>query len=150
MKWHIVTFVNVEVSLAVVLSVVWIAYSKSFHVFQCVWIFVQAEGTKDIVVVNVPPMLPLSRLVSGENVAIWNFGLTWSLSNKLLKHFESKYDAYLYIFWWTFIANIKVSAPLPFDSTEFFFQNKFTLTPRSSVPPSPGNTFLVIQLMLIS
>ena len=70
------TVVNVEVSLAVALSAVSIAYSKSFHVFQCVWIFVQAEGTKDTVVVNVPPMLPLSRLVSGENVAIWNFGLT--------------------------------------------------------------------------
>ena len=43
---------------------------------QCVWIFVQTEGTKQTVAMKVLPMLPLPWLVSEENVTIENFGFT--------------------------------------------------------------------------
>ena len=37
---------------------------------QCVWIFVQTEGTKQTIAMKVPPMLSLPWLVSEENVTI--------------------------------------------------------------------------------
>ena len=100
---------------------------KFFTFWQCIWIFVQTGGTKNILAGKALPMLPLLWLVSEKKVTIWSSGFTWSQSNKLLKHFESKYDAYLHMSCWNFFANIKVPAPPPFDSAELSFPHPHPL-----------------------
>ena len=56
--------------MAIALPAPSIAHNKLFRFLQGVWIFVQTGGTKDTLVVKVPPMLPLPWLMSEKNVTI--------------------------------------------------------------------------------
>ena len=109
------------------------AYSQLFHVF--IMHVDSCSNWKNQRYISSECAFTAASAMAGIKKRCYNLEFWFYLKpRQSMKHFEGRYDEYLYIFLRIFFANIKLPDPITFNPIRFF-RNRFTLTPPSSTPP---------------